>query len=548
MTALAFLLGCGGDETASSATEDPEEAPAAPPSLLPADELMALPMTELEAYIDALPETGPEAAWRKAVAVRIRALRTPDEEDALLAKAESLFLRSLEDRGALGCRASLDYAAFAARDQRELEKAFAIAYRALRRYDAEAHPDCVRRARRIVASLRTFRPPAEVLAAIERDPHAISDEPSADPPAFETLAEARAGATDTVLEAVSVFGSTRGDEAGSTRAVLHLQGVSAYRSGLIEAEAGLPRRFFVDLPQTEIGNDVSRVHPVASRLVDQIRVGLFQPGVTRVVFDLTEDVTPSAFLLTDPYRIVIDIAAERHTEPSRLRVIVLDPGHGGDEFGARHNGLRESTLTLDIAQRCATALEERLPSSRVVLTRRNDAVVSLEERVAFANSVRGDVFVSIHLNGWEEQLGRGGATTFVLDITNDEQLMRLAARENGTSVAEVSDLQRLLAGLHREEQGSGSRLLAEHVHRGTLAGARRILPELPDRGVRSAMFYVLVGAQMPAVLVEASFLTQEDENRALGTVAYRQALADGIAEGIAQYSQALGDEEASNPR
>mgnify|MGYP000535342611 CR=1 FL=1 len=169
------------------------------------------------------------------------------------------------------------------------------------------------------------------------------------------------------------------------------------------------------------------------------------------------------------------------------------------------------------------------------LTRQADVTLSLEERTAMANAVGADLFVSIHLNAADEPVEHGGVTTFVLDTTNQRQANRLAARENGTSTRDVTDLQRLLAGLHRQDQLAGSRQLAESIHRGTLAGGRRILPQLPDRGVRSAMFHVLVGARMPAVLLEASFLSKPEEAAALGTARYRQSLAEGIAAGIARY-------------
>ena len=109
--------------------------------------------------------------------------------------------------------------------------------------------------------------------------------------------------------------------------------------------------------------------------------------------------------------------------------------------------------------------------------------------------------------------------------------------ENGTSTREVGELQRLLAGLHRDRQLTESRRLADLVHRGTVKGGRTVLRRLPDRGVRSAMFYVLVGARMPAVLLEASFLSQPEENAALAKREYRIALAHGIAAGILDYAR-----------
>ena len=126
-------------------------------------------------------------------------------------------------------------------------------------------------------------------------------------------------------------------------------------------------------------------------------------------------------------------------------------------------------------------------------------------------------------------------TTFVLDVDNDRNVLRLAARENGTSTTDVSPLQFLVGSLARAEQHTESLRLAQHVQRSALLAGRRYLPTLADRGVRSAMFYVLVGAQMPAILVEGSFLTQPDEALLLTEAAYRDAIAEGIARGIVHY-------------
>jgi len=253
-----------------------------------------------------------------------------------------------------------------------------------------------------------------------------------------------------------------------------------------------------------------------------------------IVTELEEGADPRAFFLVDPLRAVIDVLPAP-TEVAEGPLVVLDPGHGGEETGAQYDGLSESTLVLDLAHRAARVIHRQAPSVRVVLTRTDDTHIPLEDRAARANELDADVFVSLHLNAADEPVRTGGVTTFVLDTTNDRQALRLAARENGTSAAQVSQLQRLLAGLHRREQLEGSQQLAEAVHASTLAFGRRHLRTLPDRGVKSALFYVLVGARMPAILLEASFLTKAEEADALKTDGYRQALAQGIAAGILRY-------------
>lgn len=256
----------------------------------------------------------------------------------------------------------------------------------------------------------------------------------------------------------------------------------------------------------------------------------------RLELELAEGANAQAFDLGS--RFVVDVAARAsidETTDRAARLVVIDPGHGGLDFGARFDGLKEAQVALDLAERAARIVARRLPSSRVVLTRTRDEIVPLEQRAAFANAVGADLFVSIHLNAADEPVRVGGVTTFVLDVTDDRQALRLAARENATAVSEVTGIQRLLARVHRADQVERSRRLATHVHEATLEGGRRVLPDLPDRGVKSAMFYVLVGARMPAILLEASFLTKPEEAAALHTESYREALAAGIAEGIVRY-------------
>lgn len=225
-------------------------------------------------------------------------------------------------------------------------------------------------------------------------------------------------------------------------------------------------------------------------------------------------------------------------EASGVSIVVLDPGHGGRDYGARaKSGLVEATLTLDIANRVRDELGARAKHLRVLLTREEDKMMALEDRVAYANSVAADLFVSIHFNDADEAVTHGGVTTYVLDTTNDVSALKLAARENGSSVADVTGMQAILARIERGSQARASRDLAARVQAGTLAGARMILADLPDRGIKSAGFYVLVGTTMPAVLLEASFLTEPREEAALATDAYRAALARGIAEGIVRYTQ-----------
>lgn len=335
------------------------------------------------------------------------------------------------------------------------------------------------------------------------------------------------------LTRIDVYGADKPDAAGA-RVVLLFEGVPLFRQTRLAANGILPDRIAIELEDVEWDDAVPVSQSIERGGLKRVRLATPNP---RVVLDLQSSGSGRVFFLTDPYRIVIDVSSGQRREGKRRPLVVLDPGHGGDEPGAANDrfGLVESKVALELARLTAKRLSAIMPRARVMLTRSDDVGLSLEERSALANSMEADAFVSIHLNASSEPVRRGGVTTFVLDTTKDRQALRLAARENGTRVSEVTGIQSMLAKHHRKSQAEGSMTLAGKIQRHTLKRGRAVLPKLSDRGVRRAMFYVLVGARMPAVLVEASFLTYEPEARALARQPYRRALADGIASGIASF-------------
>ncbi len=335
------------------------------------------------------------------------------------------------------------------------------------------------------------------------------------------------------LVRIDIYGAGAQDAAG-TRVVLLFEGAPLFRQTHYPSQGILPARISIELEDVEWGDTVPVSQFVERGGLQRVRLATPNP---RVVLDLQPGASGRVFYLTDPYRVVIDVNAASRSTKSGRPLVVLDPGHGGREPGAANAelGLVESHVALQLAELTAGRLQALMPRARVLLTRSSDVDLSLEERCALANAMEADAFVSIHLNASSQPVRRGGITTFVLDVTNDRQALRLAARENGTRVAEVSGIQSLLAKHHRRSQAEGSLSLAQRIQRQTLKRGRTFLPKLADRGVRPAMFYVLVGARMPAVLVEASFLTYEPDARALTRGDYRRALADGIASGIASY-------------
>jgi N-acetylmuramoyl-L-alanine amidase len=229
-------------------------------------------------------------------------------------------------------------------------------------------------------------------------------------------------------------------------------------------------------------------------------------------------------------------AAATHVgTPGRPR-IVLDPGHGGSDPGAT-GFVVEKELTLDLAQQVAVLLREQ--GADVVLTRDDDSTVPLSARTARANAEQADLFVSIHGNanpgGTLE-----GIETYVLDDSTDHAVLRLASMENGLDMLHppdggAADLRYILSDLVQGGKMEESTALAGAIQDDLVRGLRRRWSGVTDLGVKRGPFYVLVGAYMPCVLVEVSFLTHPTEGRRLVDPAYRASIAHGIAAGIARF-------------
>jgi N-acetylmuramoyl-L-alanine amidase len=323
--------------------------------------------------------------------------------------------------------------------------------------------------------------------------------------------------------------------AARVRVVLALDGEPPFRRSEREAGADAPRKIDLLFEDTRMHPSVPSSAAVNAGGLNGVHTELRQDGL-HVIFELTEDARYHLFALSEPYRLVLDVERPTalHKGPAR-KLLLLDPGHGGEDRGSPGpHGLWEGRVALDLTRRVRSWLARIAPDVRVRMTRDSDVYITLEERAAMANALGADLFVSVHLNAAHAVVDKGGVATFVLDTNNDRNVLRLAARENGTSTTRVSPLQFLVGSLARSEQREDSLRAAALVQRGTLLSARRVLPTLGDRGVKSAMFYVLVGCQMPALLVEASFITQPDEAAALTTEGYREALAEGIARGLAK--------------
>ncbi len=215
-----------------------------------------------------------------------------------------------------------------------------------------------------------------------------------------------------------------------------------------------------------------------------------------------------------------------------VKKIVIDPGHGGKDPGAMAFGLKEKNIVLSVAQNAAETLRNQY-GYEVVLTRTRDTYLPLEERTAIANTEKADLFVSIHVNAHPSKSVKG-IETFYLNLATNAEAMRVAALENATSTHNISDLQDILSDLMQNSKIEESSRLAEYVHGSIVSGLEGTY-KVKNLGVKQAPFYVLIGAQMPAVLAEISFITNPRESELLRKPEYLNKVGEQIADGIRGY-------------
>jgi N-acetylmuramoyl-L-alanine amidase len=435
------------------------------------------------------------------------------------------------------CEAALDAARLAGDVTHDATAGYAELYRAQRRfaYGAEASggsstSSCGRRIEGALALLAAFRPPQRVLEAIDQD---LAGEGAV---AQAVAAALDAGGATVAVESPQIvrIESWPGREAG--RVVVTLDRPAAYRVG-DEVTGGGPPRTFVDLDGVDLGRGVHDV-PAAGGIVTRIRAEATTTG-SRISLDLEGRAWRRVFHMLEPYRIVVDVARNppgvKGRSARHVSRVVLDPGHGGKDTGAvGPAGLKEKDVTLDIAHRVAPVLAAQ--GVQVVLTRDDDRFVSLEERTARANAFGADLFVSVHCNASEAK-GRRGVETYVLDTTRDEVAARVAARENATTQAASLELASILGGMRMADEAQRSMRLARLLQRAATVSLEMKYSDTVDGGVHTAGFYVLVGARMPSVLFEVSYVSNAVEEARLASEDYRQLVADAIANAVKAYRE-----------
>jgi N-acetylmuramoyl-L-alanine amidase len=380
-----------------------------------------------------------------------------------------------------------------------------------------------------------------------------------------------------------------------TRVVIDLDKDVKYRQGRLEN----PDRIYFDLLGTRVTKALaSKPFPVDGGFLKQIRVGQNKPDTVRVVLDFKSISDYNVFWLPDPYRLVVDIsgnkpkpapakrapptvvaakpapkrstqlttpAAPAKSTPSKppsetvvdlpppprsngqhslaqqlgleARRVVIDPGHGGHDPGTMSKkGLREKDLVLDISRRVSKLLVSE--GFEVLMTRNKDVFVPLEERTAIANSNGADLFVSIHVNASRSSRPRG-IETYYLNLATTPDAAEVAARENASTTRRLSELNELLQKVMNNSKIEESRELASHVQTQMATGLFKSTRDSRNRGVKTAPFYVLLGAQVPSVLIEVAYLSNRKDEQLLNDSAYRNQIAKSIAQGIRSYQGTL---------
>jgi N-acetylmuramoyl-L-alanine amidase len=222
----------------------------------------------------------------------------------------------------------------------------------------------------------------------------------------------------------------------------------------------------------------------------------------------------------------------------KIGKIVIDPGHGGHDTGTiGPKGLEEKDLVLEVSRRLGKLLEARL-GAEVVYTRKDDTFIPLETRTAIANQARADLFVSIHANSSRDTAARG-VETYYLNFTSSPEALEVAARENAVSEKSIYELQDLVKKIALKEKIEESREFAWDVQQSLHSGLAVKSPAIRDRGVKKAPFIVLIGANMPSILAEISFVSNPTDEHRLATSEYRQRIAESLYRGIAKYVNGL---------
>ncbi len=345
-----------------------------------------------------------------------------------------------------------------------------------------------------------------------------------------------------------------------TRVVIDADNEVSYVHRLLKKDTSnnKPQRLYIDLNNSRLGKDIKKHILIDDNLLIDTRAGQFSSNQVRVVVDIKSFKTYKIFSLKNPFRIVIDVWGKT-AKPTQsvvktdkkggkipagalakqlslgVRRIVIDPGHGGRDYGAPGylKGVYEKNISLKVARRLANKIRNKL-DCEVIMTRNTDRNLTLEERTAIANTKNADLFISIHTNASRDRRAYG-IETFFLNLATDNDAILVAARENATSTKNISDLQSILSDLMQNAKINESSRLAVHVQGSLKKHLKKYYSRIKSKGVKQAPFYVLLGAQMPAILIETAFISNSRECKRLVNEKYQDRMCDAIVKGIQAY-------------
>ena len=365
-------------------------------------------------------------------------------------------------------------------------------------------------------------------------------------------------------ENVTVTGLRFWSNPNYTRVVIDTDKETSYLHHLLKKDPSIkkPQRLYVDLQNCNLGKNIEKIIPIDDDLLSGARAGQYTKDSVRVVVDIKTFKTYKVFSLKDPFRIIMDMWGDS-AKPSKkndlkiknriknpkatanslvkqlslgVKRIIIDPGHGGRDYGApgKIKGVHEKKIVLKIGQKLAKKIRKEI-KCEVIMTRNNDKFLTLEERTAIANTKDADLFISIHTNANRDSRVYG-IQTFFLSPAGDKESIMVAARENATSTNNISDLDVILSDLLQNSKINESSRLAAYIQESIYKNLKKKgYSRVKNKGVRQAPFYVLIGAQMPAVLIETSFISNKRECKRLINSKYQDRLCEGIVYGIKKY-------------
>ncbi|HEA64686.1 MAG TPA: N-acetylmuramoyl-L-alanine amidase [Candidatus Aminicenantes bacterium] len=325
------------------------------------------------------------------------------------------------------------------------------------------------------------------------------------------------------------------------------------------SELPSPDRVYIDIYQAKLNPILhSKIFLVENDYLKQIRIAQKTFSTVRVVADLDlKKAYYRVWHLPDPFRIIIDIFPSKRprlpqpAKPAKsgssiirqlglgIQRVVIDPGHGGKDPGCvAKSGLLEKKIVLDVSTRLKKILESK-ENLEVIMTRESDIYLDPESRTVIANQKQADLFISIHANA-NRSRKLSGIETFYLNFSQDPSVIETAARENATSTKNISAMKDIIEKIVQNSKIVESKELAESIQNSLVKNLSQKYSNVKSLGVKGGPFWVLIGGEMPSVLVEISHLSNPTEEKRLKNPQYRQRVAQGIYEGIKEYVNSLG--------